>query len=589
MIPVTNLALPAVKVLLLTMTVLTGCGNGTGASADQSPDPSTNPGGESVTDPSVPNGVQPQANLDGTLPDNSQPGDTAGGSPDQVLLLPPLNLRASRYSTTAGELFWDSPVEGEMVVSYDVQLDGRLLDTVPTHSYFLDTLQMATMYDLAVFSVDASGRRSTAASIVLSADIDIPPADYRFELALDRTRAVLDEGNTEGSRFEILVYPQGNELIELTVQAQQAGDGDNVIVELGRQTLHRMDPRTSVTFRFPIGMRPIFPQERRFNLVASSGSEVRTLEIILDVKPTNAPDVYLLIGQSNMVGNSESGVKDVSPGGPDERHERIWQLNVSPNDQAVFGGFDDFLDESSTAIEPRFIQAEDPLHDPRNTVVDYKGGTFVGLGLSFAKAALDDTTQRIYLVPAAWGATGFCKGMGDLLAWNAGSSNNVSLGGTALLERALTRLRITQRDTGGVLRGILWHQGGADANSQACADSYSSNLQLMVERLRREAVVDPRGVEARGSRAAVPFIVATQSRGKDGRGDYSRWSSTRDQVDAVHRNIASLVPHADWVNNDDLVPPAYPCGSSSCVHFGAAANREIGRRYHQALKRIWSR
>ena len=60
-------------------------------------------------------------------------------------------------------------------------------------------------------------------------------------------------------------------------------------------------------------------------------------------------------------------------------------------------------------------------------------------------------------------------------------------------------------------------------------------------------------------------------------------------MDAVHRNIGALLPYADWVNNDDLVPPAYPCGSSSCVHFGATANREIGRRYYEALKRIWER
>ena len=53
--------------------------------------------------------------------------------------------------------------------------------------------------------------------------------------------------------------------------------------------------------------------------------------------------------------------------------------------------------------------------------------------------------------------------------------------------------------------------------------------------------------------------------------------------------MKEYIPHADWVNNDDLVPPAYPCGRSSCVHFGAAAMREQGRRFDEALRRILDR
>jgi len=53
--------------------------------------------------------------------------------------------------------------------------------------------------------------------------------------------------------------------------------------------------------------------------------------------------------------------------------------------------------------------------------------------------------------------------------------------------------------------------------------------------------------------------------------------------------IANRVPFAAFVNNDDLVPPAYPCGNGSCVHFGAAAYREMGRRYAEQLQEIWQR
>ena len=60
-------------------------------------------------------------------------------------------------------------------------------------------------------------------------------------------------------------------------------------------------------------------------------------------------------------------------------------------------------------------------------------------------------------------------------------------------------------------------------------------------------------------------------------------------MDRVHREVAGLIPYADVVNNDDLVPPSYPCGQSSCVHFGAAALREQGYRFDAALRRIVER
>ena len=192
-------------------------------------------------------------------------------------------------------------------------------------------------------------------------------------------------------------------------------------------------------------------------------------------------------------------------------------------------------------------------------------------------------------MPAAWGATGFCANSMDGLAWNARDTPESELGGKLLTERALTRLNLTLRETGGILRGILWHQGGADSNDPACAARYADNLQRLVRRLRREARVDARGGAGRGDGALVPFIVATQSRGDDERARFSRFGEAKRRVDEVHRNVADSVPHADVVNNDDLVPPAYPCGQSSCVHFGAAALREQGRRFDAALQRILAR
>ena len=573
---------------------ISACGGSSGVIVDDSDDPTEqnaeldapedNAGEGSDTDSPVP------TDSDTESPDISQPEQPVNDDTPAILPPAPLNLRANRYSATAAEIFWEQPegLSGQ-TVEYLVSLDGNELGRVSTSSFFTDSLQSGIAYNMSVSTVDSNGLVSLPLSIRISEQVDVPAPVYDFDLALEHTRASLEEGSDSGLRVVISVAPKGNEAVAIQVLGQSPSDSSDIVVELDRDTLQADEPNALLTLRMPVGMRPIQPQERRFNVIASSGEEVRIAELVVDISPVPAPDVYLLIGQSNMVGSSEEGAKQVWAGGLDERNGRIWQLNVAPNNTQIFAGLDDFRNESNTLIEPHFIEAEDPLHDPRNPIVTFKGGTTIGPGLSFAKAALADTTQRIYLVPAAWGASGFCRVAGEELAWNAGATDNESLGGTGLLERALTRLRITLRESGGILRGILWHQGGADSNDQACADAYAENLKLMVERIRREAAQDLRGEIARGSQAPIPFIAATQSRGSDDRGDFSLWPSTKYQVDAVHRSIDSLVPYADWVNNDDLVPPAYPCGSSSCVHFGATASRETGRRFYEALKRIWQR
>jgi len=138
--------------------------------------------------------------------------------------------------------------------------------------------------------------------------------------------------------------------------------------------------------------------------------------------------------------------------------------------------------------------------------------------------------------------------------------------------------------TSGILRGILWHQGESDSNRR-CADFYADNLQLMVSELRKRALVDARGPQARGEMASVPFVVGTLSRGVNDASDFSIFSPSKSAIDNTHRTISSLVPYSAVTNNDDLVPDnGYPC-ASSCVHFGSQAYREMGVRTYQSLLR----
>ncbi len=429
---------------------------------------------------------------------------------------------------------------------------------------------------------NTESENSTAASTVTT-------PDHNFTLSVDNNRRALSEGDSVGTRFTVSAVMDGNQAVDMTVRALSAAVGQRLSVDLLNQRFDAENTNTTVTFSLPVGMRPLLEHERRFEIMASSGDQVRTLELIVDIMPIAVPDIYLLIGQSNMVGRTGDNTKDASTGGSDETHPRIQQLNVSRNDPNLFQSEEDFSNSDNAAIDPRYIRAQDPLHEPLKSNSDSKTGTTIGPGLSFAKLALESTSQNIYLVPAAWESSGFCRSEGadDSFAWNASQTNNTSLGGSGLLERALIRLRITLRDTNGIFRGILWQQGEADSIATACADSYENNLKLMVERIRAEAREDARGESARGPQASIPFIVSTQSRGEDERGDFSRWNDDKQIIDSVHRNIASVVPFSDWVNNDDLLPPSYPCGSTGCIHFGPLASREIGRRFFEAMERVW--
>ena len=337
-------------------------------------------------------------------------------------------------------------------------------------------------------------------------------------------------------------------------------------------------------------MAPLLPHVREFVLRADDGRFAVETPIVIDVEPTDADDVYLLIGQSNMVGFSERGAKRAGAGEPDEPHPRVKQLNVRSNSRLLAEDDPEEFVQERERDHSRFTRAEDPLHRPRRREDEPKGGdASIGPGLSFGKAMLAHTTRDVYLVPGAWSATGFCANALGELGWNAEPRAEPWLGGSLLLERALDRLDRTLRETNGVLRGILWHQGRADANNRRCAETYAENLVKMLERLRGEARVDRRGPAARGPRAQIPFVVATMSKGYDERGDYRRTTELGRHVDDTHRNIAALVPYADFVNTDDLVPPAHPCGRSSCVHFGATAMREQGERFAEAIRRIVTR
>lgn len=414
-----------------------------------------------------------------------------------------------------------------------------------------------------------------------------------FEIRSSRPSMVLIEGDEQGLRIPIsLLRSNGhNKDVQLEVRGQSDEDVAFVTSSFSRLTLTPSADDSEAVLKLAISTAPIQPQQREFVIVASDGVDRDTMPISVTVQPTTAPDVYLLVGQSNMVGFSGDGTRQALAGGEDAPDPRIKQLNVSKNDSAeVFIRDNDFTSLTANVVAPDIVTALDPLHVPQDPDNDSgKDLEYIGLGLSFAKRALMDTSADILLVPAAWSGSSFCRNEnGPNGNWVSVNSNNPALGNNLLFERAVTRANLALEKSGGVFRGILWHQGESDAN-ELCAPLYEDNLRQLVEQLR--ARILPMGDPLlRRVDSVVPFVAGSMSRGIDERDDLSTFSDAKQMIDNVHRNVANTIDAAAFSNHDDLVPAnGFPCGNTSCIHFGPDALREMGRRYYDAMRFALSR
>ena len=381
-----------------------------------------------------------------------------------------------------------------------------------------------------------------------------------------------------------------DEPLTLSAESTEAG---GLLARFADEDLEAGESGTTLTITLPIGPLPRLPGTRELTISLTDPSGARLeREIAVETLPTERPDIYLLAGQSNMVGSSREGARRAGPGEPDAPNPRILELDVTPNDAERFPTPASYTDLDAIAVaDDRIVEALDPLHDPRDPGNDDKSVTTIGLGLSFAKAALADTTADIVLVPSAWSDTGFCvretnrfRGSG----WNAETPRSTAFAGTLLHDRAIARTDLAIAETGGILRGILWHQGEADSDSLECANAYEANLRNMVASLRTNIAEDARGPAARGADADIPFVLGTMSMGDDERGPaMAPFGPIKSIVDTAHRNVSSIVPLSAVAVADDLTPAnGFPCGQGFCIHFGAEALRELGNRYYERLRSV---
>ncbi len=177
------------------------------------------------------------------------------------------------------------------------------------------------------------------------------------------------------------------------------------------------------------------------NAIASANADRKPYK---DVAPVSSPvNIWIFAGQSNCAGDqvniANSNNYSVFP--EDEWHPNIWQ----------------WARTGDLAGTP--VPASHPLNFDG-------GGAPVGVGpaMVFAKTLLDENPyQRILIIPAAVGATGFSSN-----DWNPGDP---------VYEAMVTMVNEAIVETGGTVCGMIWNQGEGD--KQDSTTNYANNWMAM--------------------------------------------------------------------------------------------------------------
>ena len=251
----------------------------------------------------------------------------------------------------------------------------------------------------------------------------------------------------------------------------------------------------------------------RFRLFGfSMESVLKLISIALACFAANAQpvDIFLLIGQSNMAGRGL----------------------VSDADRVPTPGIFAFSKEKT------WIPAVDPIH------FDRPDRTGVGLGRNFAATLISmKAATTVGLIPAAFGGSA-------LHEWVPGSTHY-----TNAVER--TKAALAAAGPNARLRGILWHQGEADANDEERAITYRLRFAKMIAALRKDLAAE-----------SVPVIV----------GQLGEFVQTKDysQLQRVNSELATLplhIPLTAFVSSQRLKD------KGDQLHFDSPSLKEFGRRY----------
>jgi hypothetical protein len=230
--------------------------------------------------------------------------------------------------------------------------------------------------------------------------------------------------------------------------------------------------------------------------------------------------LYLLMGQSNMAGRGKIEALDTLP------HPRVLMLDKALN----------------------WVAAKDPMHFDKSAA-----GT--GLGLTFGKIMANENTNiRIGLIPTAVGGS-------SINYWFADS----------LFQQTKTypyddMIRRTKKAMeAGTLKGILWHQGESDSNTENGINEYTKKFEAMLDSLKSDL-----GIES------VPVVM-----GELGYFFYPR-AKYAEEMNGVINQIASTSNCIGLVTAEGLKH------KGDSTHFDSDSYHALGVRYAAKMQEIQS-
>ena len=254
--------------------------------------------------------------------------------------------------------------------------------------------------------------------------------------------------------------------------------------------------------------------------LAQDSSKVRTqyfpksVEVVDGLPLKKNTWVFIMAGQSNMAGRGQVGPEDTIP------DPRILTINAAG----------------------QIIQAKEPLNIYEPTMAG------LDCGISFARTMLKDCPAdvTILLIPTAVGGSSIKKWIDDSI------HRDVSLLSNFKQKAVLARKY-------GQIKGILWHQGEADANAKGIP-VYENNLGILFAKFRKAT-----------KEKNLPIIM----------GELGLFSKNAAQQFKTINEI--MVGYSKKDLNTAVISTADLNHKGDNLHFDAAGQREMGIRYANAF------
>lgn len=193
-----------------------------------------------------------------------------------------------------------------------------------------------------------------------------------------------------------------------------------------------------------------------------------------------------------------------------------------------------------------WVPAKSPLHFDKSFA-----GT--GLGLTFGKIMANESKRKVGLIPCAVGGT-------SISMWMPGAYDKITK--THPYDDAIRRTKVALKN--GELRGILWHQGEGDSSKEK-ASRYEQRFDSLMLHLQNDLSLDI---------SSIPVVVGELGR------FYCERNSGGKEINQVLARIARSHKNIDIASSKGLVH------KGDSVHFDAASQRELGRRYAKKVIKL---